>query len=296
MNLILSVVHGMEYDAVAPFLETLALTKSDAKVHFFVAATSQESIRKMEAQGVVTHPFHYISFRRRQPMLYLWPLLFRRMMAKRDFEGKCKLGKVVFHLFASRFIYYYEFLTAHRNEFENVLVTDCRDVCFQRDPFSDNLGPGIHCFLEAKTQIIGQCTGNSRMVRESFGPEVLKELSEYPVSCAGTTIADTENMLVYLKAMIETAAGAVNMFGGSDQGLHNYIVHKKLVPNIHVHDNYNSTVFTAGCEPLDRVHWNDADEIIRNDGKPYPVMHQYDRIAAMRDRVLKKLQPVGPGA
>ncbi len=53
-----------------------------------------------------------------------------------------------------RFILYYEFLAEHRGEFENVLLTDSRDIFFQRDPFADNLGPGLHCFLESHTQFI----------------------------------------------------------------------------------------------------------------------------------------------
>jgi hypothetical protein len=286
MNLILSVVHGMEYEKVASFLESFVATGSGAQMHLFVCGVSAESVKKMELPGVTIHPFRYLSFRQRQPLLVLWPL-WKRLLAGKDFEGKRALGKRVFHLASMRFILYYEFLMEHGNEFENVLLTDSRDVDFQRDPFSDNLGPGLHCFLEAKTQFIGKCPSNTAMLQGSFGPEVLAELADCRVSCSGTTIGDVGSIMAYLKMMIELSASGVSMFGGSDQGVHNFIVHRKLIPSMHLHDNYDSTVFTAGMEPQEAVRWNAAEEIIRDDGKAYPVLHQHERDPAVRPRLAR---------
>ncbi|HWB58055.1 MAG TPA: hypothetical protein VG733_01120 [Chthoniobacteraceae bacterium] len=288
MNLVLTVVHGLEYPAIAPFFESYAAARSDSQMHAFVAGISPGSMKKIGDTGAITHPFRYLSFRRRQPLLYAWPL-WRRMLANRDFEGKCALGRRVFHLFALRSILYHDFLTEHGHEFENVLVTDCRDVFFQRDPFSDNLGPGLHCFLEAKTQTIGGSPANSVMMRGSFGPETLAELADKRVSCAGTVMGDVESMRLYLRHMVELSAAGPTMFGGSDQGVHNFIVHRGKVPGVHVHDNYDSTVFTGGCEAEQSYRWNAKDEIVRDDGQPYPVLHQHDRYPAVTKRLHAKL-------
>ncbi len=82
-------------------------------------------------------------------------------------------------------------------------------------------------------------------------------------------------MLAYSGMMFELLTTRNQSF--YDQGVHNYIVHNRLVPNIVVHDNYNSTVYTAGLEPVEHWRWNEHNEILRDDGLPYPVLHQHDR-------------------
>lgn len=288
MNLVMSVAHGLEYEAMMPFLESFAATGSDTKMHLFVCAVSKASIKKMELPGVTINRFHCLNFRQRQPLLYLWPV-WRRLLATRDFERKCSMGKRVLHLASMRFILYYEFLLKHRNEFENVLLTDSRDVFFQRDPFADDLGPGLHCFLEAKTQFIGKCAANTMFLEETCGPKVLAEMADCRVSCSGTTIGDVDSIMAYLKEMINVSASGIKMFRANDQGAHNFIVHRKLIPALHLHDNYESSVFTMGCEPEEAIRWNTADEVVRADGTPYPILHQYDRYPLVKRRLEAKI-------
>jgi len=53
-------------------------------------------------------------------------------------------------------------------------------------------------------------------------------------------------------------------------------------------------VFTAGCEGSDNITLNEQDEIIRADGKPYAILHQYDRHREIARKLLAKLEAVGP--
>ncbi len=289
-NLIISAVHDLEYDKMAPFLESLRQTGSTARVHLFVSNVSARSREKMEALGgVTTQVFNFLHFRRRRPLLLVWPL-WKKILASRDLAGKCRLALPVFQFVALRHVLAYEFLLGRQDEFENVLLTDSRDVYFQRDPFSDNLGPGLHCFLEARTQIVETCRSNSKMVRTAFGPEVLAELAKAPVSCAGATLGDLQSVLAYEKTMIELLCTIQEMTQSNDQGVHNYLIQKQLVPGIQVHDNYSSSVFTAGCEPTSAIRLNERDEIIREDGTPYPILHQHDRHPEILKRLLAKLQ------
>jgi len=184
----------------------------------------------------------------------------------------------------------YEYLSQHQDKFENVLLIDCRDVYFQRDPFSDNLGPGLHCFLEARTQTIGKCSSNRQMMLTAFGPAVVSELADAPVSCAGTTLGDMQSILNYEKKMIELLCTIGEMTQGNDQGVHNYIVHKHLISPLHLHDNYSSSVFTAGCERVEDITLNERDEIVRKDGSVYPTLHQQDRHREIQRKLLAKLE------
>jgi hypothetical protein len=287
-NLILSTVHELTYGEVEPFLKSLQATGSQAQVHFFTCRVSAKSLEKIKSHGVVIHPFNYLTFRRRQPLLVFWPL-WKRMLASRDFAGKRRLARKIFHLMSLRFVMYYDFLESRADQFQQVLLTDCRDVYFQRDPFSENLGPGLHCFLEAQSQIIGTCPSNRKMILGAFGPKVLEEIGANTVSCAGTTIGDVDSILAYMQAMIETLCLGVKMYSGNDQGVHNYLIRRGLLPTLHLHDNYSSSVFTAGCEAKGSVLVNDRDEVIRKDGGVYPILHQQDRHPEIQRKLLAKL-------
>ena len=94
-NLIVSAVHDLEYPLLAPFLESLRATGSPAHVHLFLSRVSARSRKKIEALGVTTQSFYYLHFRRRRPLMLLWPL-WKRMLASRDFAGKCRLAPKLF--------------------------------------------------------------------------------------------------------------------------------------------------------------------------------------------------------
>jgi hypothetical protein len=273
---------------VAAFLKSLRATGSQAKVHFFTCRVSAKSLKKLHDAGVTTHPFSYLSIRRRQPLIYLWPI-WKPMLARRDFAGKKKLVKKVLHLMAMRFALYHDFLQDKTDQFGQVFLTDCRDVYFQRDPFAQNLGPGLHCFLEAGSQTIGTNAANSRMIRHAFGPETVAELAAAPVSCAGTTLGDAKDILHYLELLLETVCRSVTMDPGNDQGVHNYLIQKGLLPSVHVHDNYSSAVFTAGCEGAPSILLNGKNEVVRADGGVYAVLHQLDRHREIYRQLLAKL-------
>lgn len=291
-NLILSTIRNLKYSEFAPFLDSLRACGSTAKVHFFVSGVDEKTLEKVREAGATVEPFTYFSVRRRQPMNYLWAL-WKPILAKRDFAGRRALGRWVLHLMAVRFILYYEFLASRRDQFENVLLTDCRDVFFQRDPFAENLGPGLHCFLESAHLTIGTNASNTRMILNAFGPEVLAELANHPISCAGTTIGDSASMLLYLQTMIELVCEGRKMVSSNDQGVHNYIVHRRLIPGLQVHDNYSSSVFTAGCEAREDIHLNERGEVVRRDGQVYPVLHQLDRHVETYAKLLAKLHGAG---
>ena len=221
--------------------------------------------------------------------MLLWPI-WKKMLAQRDLLGKCRIAPHLFFFVSLRHALFYEFLTQHSGEFGNILLTDCRDVYFQRDPFSEDLGLGVHCFQEAKSRTIGTCPENSNMVRKAFGPEILREMSAAPVSCAGTVWGDQSSIEKYLETMVELLSKINTMTEMNDQGVHNFVIQRHLLPLLQLHDNYSSIVFTAGCEGRQDIHLNDRNEIIRKDGSVYSVLHQYDRDDEIRDKLHAKLE------
>src|SRR5262249_35916168 len=140
------------------------------------------------------------------------------------------------------------FLKNRPNMYDAVMLSDARDVFFQRDPFAWKNGPGLHAFLEGGQRTVATCPGNRTMAMQAFGPSVLEEIGDRVPSCAGVTIGDEQSILSYLKHMIGLASEAKQMrlVSPVDQGIHNYIVHKPLLPKVHLHANGTSAVLTMG--------------------------------------------------
>ena len=131
------------------------------------------------------------------------------------------------HLFYRRHLLYLEFLQRYGAQDERFFLSDCRDVFFQRDPFSWKQTAGLHLFLEADASRIGTCPHHRRWIASQFGESVLNELSPEVVSCAGTVFGDRTGLSNYLREMIRLTMQAKSLReADGDQGLHNVLVRK----------------------------------------------------------------------
>lgn len=292
-DLIIGTVSQLEYEKLAPFFESLRSTGSEADVCIFVADTSPETVRKIEAMGVTVIPFFHLRKQRKQPLLRFWPL-WKRILRRLNFKGKCVLGKKVFSLFTVRSVLAYEFIEKRQHLYRNVLLTDVRDVFFQRDPFALPIAPGLHCFLETPRQIIGKCRFNKKMVESALGTEVLQKIGDNVVSCAGTVMGDPVNILSYLRTMIETFGLCRDIDGGNDQGIHNYLIYTGQLPNAALIPNDAGLIYTAGFVPYDEILFNENNEVIHADGSVVPVVHQYDRHPKLIAFFAEKLKEKAP--
>ncbi|SKA71598.1 hypothetical protein SAMN02745704_00171 [Paucidesulfovibrio gracilis DSM 16080] len=160
---------------------------------------------------------------------------------------------------------------------DQVLLTDVRDVIFQHDPFSFAWGPGLHAVLEHRAALLGKCPHNSRWVRDHLGAAALETIAHCPVSCSGTTLGDTQDVLDYLERLTSLLLPyePARFMAGYDQGVHNYLIHGTTLPNLTLHDNSGPvlTLATRPGEPL----CNEAGEVLNDAGVPAHVVHQYDR-------------------
>src|SRR5262249_670571 len=238
-KLILTIVEKLRFSDIEPFLVSLRQTGYDGSLVVFGSRLSSQTLANIKQYGARVIPFRYFSVRYRRPALLIWPFwkwLFRRTDS---FEEKCVLAKRVFFLMSLRFILFYEYLLRHPNAYDRVLLSDVRDVFFQRDPFLSDYESGLHAFLEEKGRTIATCLGNRRMVIEAFGASMLDEIGDCEPSCAGITIGDQESILQYLHYVITLTfeARQMRLVSPVDQGIHNYVVHKPLLPRVHLHSN-----------------------------------------------------------
>lgn len=113
-----------------------------------------------------------------------------------------------------------------------VLVTDVRDVLFQKDPFDGVLVDSLQLFAEHPYQ-----TTLHKLVKKPIRRCKHMKLNE-PMLCSGTTVGTREAILTYLDVMhhelVEWASQEdcrlINREGG-DQAVHNYIYYTGKLPS-----------------------------------------------------------------
>ena len=176
-----------------------------------------------------------------------------------------------------------EYLEVHGTEYEQVLVTDTRDVIFQGDVFSDfaNQKDYLGYALEADN-IRAAATGvniNYRWLTNNFGKAEADLLADKKIICCGTVIGTVEEMKIFLQKMDEYIPNRHFRGNGNDQVTQQYLTYHNLLPikNLIPIDCHNGAILTAylffELNPIKL----DGNKILRGDGKVPAVVHQYDR-------------------
>jgi hypothetical protein len=171
------------------------------------------------------------------------------------------------------------------------MLADAKDVIFQLDPFSWKPQPGVHFLLEETHTRIGHCRFHRLCMGCQFGKDYVEGHAEETATCSGTTFGDTASILEYLQLMIATTMKAKNLakLSCGDQGIHNYLLQEKLLPNSIVHPNRRAPVLTLGVMRWDQVQLNEHGLVVNETGAPVPVLHQYDRIPELKKHLLARL-------
>jgi hypothetical protein len=179
------------------------------------------------------------------------------------------------YVFNYRHFFYYDYLLKHGGKYRNVLLTDVKDVIFQRDPFGFPVSDHIHVAMENSEIPLGACPWTSQWVLAGYPPEVLEKLKDKPMSCAGTTLAPVPLMMRYLALMLDEIAGMRDAYECADQAAHNLLLHEGKLDPVKKLQNFAGPILTVGTEP--RYELNANRELVNHDGSAIAVVHQYDR-------------------
>ncbi|MFX1296180.1 MAG: hypothetical protein ACFFD2_15185, partial [Promethearchaeota archaeon] len=186
-----------------------------------------------------------------------------------------------------RYILYYLYLFKYGSKYSKVMITDIKDVIFQRNPFDFVFNGGLYCFLENNRSTIKTSPFNSGRILRHFGTEVLEEIGDNHPSCSGTTFGSVLDLMDYLKGMIDLIT-KIDTKGGGDQGLHNYLVYSGKLKNLKFIEDNKGSVLTIGSKLNREIHFNKAGLVINADGEVFNTIHQYDRHPELFERFLKK--------
>ncbi len=176
----------------------------------------------------------------------------------------------------SRYFAYRDFL---KDVDEPVIITDIKDVVFQKNPEEYMPIDGVNVFEEAEGKTIGDCYYNSLWMK-NIGVE---EWNEEPILCSGITSGILSD---YLDKMCSKMT-ATDYPVGNDQGIHNDVIYSGFPSNIH--RNEHSEVYTVGHIPLESVNVNEEGFITNKNGDIPCMVHMYDRHVNLTVAVIKRL-------
>lgn len=252
-NLIMGLWSGSPLAGLGPFLGSLRHTNFHGDVCMFIGDVAPELIATLLKHDVLV-------------------------------ERLDRLVKPRMHEQSSRFFSYLDFLARHGEAYDNVMIADPRDLVFQSDPFGKPLPADIVFALERCP--LGRSAANHTCLAAIYGEAVAQHLRDCLVSCSGTTLGTVSGMLRYLVAMsVELAALAGHgslMSPGTDQGIHNYLVHMRPLRNAWC-DPTDSIVATMSHVPESAIQITERGVLI--DGRLTPVIQQWNSHQALIDHI-----------
>jgi len=289
-DLILTTLHRVRFETAAAFFSSLQRTGYRGRVVLFASRLDEESEAMLRSREVTVVPFRFGGKHVGQRLAGAWFLWRRIFVSSVSQAAKERLAHAVFHLFYRRHLLYLQYLREQGRDYDRVFLTDCRDVYFQADPFSWNPSPGVHFCLEEPANKIGRCPHHIRWIKSQFGQAMLDRMSGETVSCAGTTFGDIAGITEYLSCMVSLSMRARSLReNDGDQGIHNYILHEKLLPRVTVHENRRGPVLTLGPMQMADLKINPDGLVVDETGRLVPVLHQYDRIPQLKKMLLDRL-------
>ena len=285
-DVILATADGYEWAALEPFVETLRATSFDGDLVVFAAAMDGATLARLYAAGIEVVRPRRSGLERLISPFQSHPRIASRL---RWSPARGLIGAAGTHTLdrqrtnahaasvlaapdVARYFWYQEYLRMRGARYRNAMLSDARDVIFRGDPFGFEVGDAVHFFLESGDVRIGDSAYNRSWLEVAYGPEVLEELSERPISCSGVTIGPVEGVRAYLEAMVDELSRLPRHVNGIDQGVHNVVVHRGLVRKTQIVPNLAGAVLTVG-----KMSAADAAHVLDERRDEVRVVHQYDR-------------------
>jgi hypothetical protein len=176
------------------------------------------------------------------------------------------------------------YLQQYGERYDEVLISDVRDVVFQAHPFNAMMSKDCHFFLEGAAKTIGNEPTNILYMQLFLAPAEVEAIAAHRISCCGVLLGGTQAIVAYLERMtarLRAVPLPVRRKIGADTAFHNLIAHvTREVPAVIVENNV--LVATMGIEPAARYLVGADGRIRTRDGHLPAILHQYDRLEDIR--------------
>ena len=252
-RLVLGAAVGMSVEQVRIFVESLRLAGYSGPVVMLIGPTDFKLAAYLRAQGV-------------EP---------KRVWFVRRLHGP---------IHAYRFELFARYLRQYGERYDEVLISDVRDVVFQAHPFNAMMSKDCHFFLEGAAKTIGNEPTNILYMQLFLAPAEVEAIAAHRISCCGVLLGGTQAIVAYLERMtarLRAVPLPVRRKIGADTAFHNLIAHvTREVPAVIVENNV--LVATMGIEPAARYLVGADGRIRTRDGHLPAILHQYDRLDEIR--------------
>ena len=272
-NLIIGAFSGYRYNQLKPWVESAIETMPDADKVMIVGNTNQETKDILTSKGFQ---------------------LF-------DMEPTPNLPPHI-----PRWIHVYDFLKKNGDKYDYVVMTDLKDVYFQTNPFDwleENLGDkkivtGSECLLYKDEE-----WGNQNLI-DTFGPYIHNEFKDCEIFNVGVLGGRPE----YLRDLfLHNYLLALRIPAALDQGTFNMLMHTHPYKDITLFAKQSTgwacqAGTVADPTKMDRfrprlleLEPTFEDGIVYTClGKPFAIVHQYDRVPDWKKYVMKKFNQDSP--
>jgi hypothetical protein len=261
-NLILGTAMHYSFDVIRPFISTLNSTGYSGDVAIFYSDINERTLARLRRRDLILVPFQ-TSFP------YLEPKLAKHIL----WADEPRVTTI--NVYSLRYLLAYCYLAEYGAQYHHVMLTDTRDVIFQKDPFDFSIDGKLCCFLEREGASLGGEATNAEWMELAFGRSILEKFYAKPIVCSGVSIGPSDLVIDYLKKLIDLFLAAPGEGWQIDQATHNYLIHDGQLAEIALHANNAGPVLTLGME--DSVLLDRFGSIINTRGDIPNVVHQYDR-------------------
>ena len=196
------------------------------------------------------------------------------------------IGKYIFinsHFLLRRFIWYSKIDKKILDKYSYIVLSDCRDVIFQSDPFEILKNTKEFLVSGYEPELIHNNKINKKWLLEAYkkNQKVYSKLLNSPIICAGVTLGSTQMVFDYLEEMrseiknyiiTNKKASITNL----DQIFHNKIFAFTNNDEINI-DKSNKLISTLGFTEKFDIKLDYKSKKVIVDGNIPSIIHQYDR-------------------
>ena len=210
-----------------------------------------------------------------------------------------------FSIVVDRFFHMWYFLKKFRGTYRYIISTDVKDVIFQTNPsiwLEKNISnKKINVACES-IKYKDEEWGNHNLFK-SFGPLIHEEVKENLIYNAGTISGEFDTMIDLFLNIYMLCNGTSHYIeggGGPDQAALNILLNMNTYKNITnfalSESGYAAQLGTTGPQILGRYGSKLVEKtpilvdnlICTSDGRPFSIVHQYDRVPQWKQLIEKK--------
>jgi hypothetical protein len=209
-----------------------------------------------------------------------------------------------YHPSSLRWILFHRYLSENNRYrlFNYIWLNDVRDTVFQSNPFdmlnfmkyNDDMRTNsarsnfFYAFEEEGFLSISDCEWNKNWISDCFDEQTYLDVQDKTILCSGASVGTVETVVRYVEVMSKILSGEnipesniMNYFprcerNGVDQGIHNVIMHKNLIPSIKILSGFNDIAIHMQSASAYILDFSPV-QVFNGNNTLLPVVHQYDR-------------------